>query len=110
MPVYHCTASDNVFSPPLPGSDSRLGRTVVWWLVLLLAVASGALAPPVRADPAPDTDLCAMGASGKVAAAEAIAACDRALEPGWLARSPLSRMFGATELSPEQRASVLLDL
>ena len=57
-----------------------LGRTVVWWLVLLLAIGSGVLAPPVRADSIPDTELCAMGASGRGDAADAIDACNRALQ------------------------------
>src|SRR4051794_9610229 len=111
MPVYHCTASDNVFSPPLPGSDSRLGRTVVSWLVLLLALASGALAPSVRADSLPDTELCAMGADGGASATEAIAACNRALEPGWLASNPVTRrLLGGSELTPQDQSSILFNL
>src|SRR3954453_20097828 len=111
MPVYHCTASDNVFSPPLPGSDSRLGRTVVWWLVLLLAVASGAIAPPVRADSLPDTELCAMGADGRASATEAIAACNRALQPGWLTSNPVARrLLGGSELTPEDQSAILFNL
>ena len=111
MPVYHCTASDNVFSPPLPGSDSRLGRTVVSWLVLLLALAFGAIAPPVRADSPSDTELCAMGANGRASATMAIAACNRALEPGWLASNPVTRrLLGGSELTPEDQSAILFNL
>src|SRR3954454_12426156 len=111
MPVYHCAASDNVFSPPLPGSDSRLGRTVVWWLVLLLAVASGAIAPPVRADSPSDTELCAMGANGGASATMAIAACNRALQPGWLTSNPVTRrLLGGSELTPQDQSSILFNL
>src|SRR3954453_4627521 len=111
MPVSHCTASDNVFSPPLPGSDSRLGRTVVSWLVLLLALAFGAIAPPVRADSPSDTELCAIGADGRASATEAIAACNRALQPGWLASNPVTRrLLGESELTPEDQSAILFNL